>query len=520
MPFDVNDFFASLPREIDAEELKALVPADMWDEDAEKAAVLALRRSGKFDEDAYLDRYPDVRESDMDTIEHYIKYGGKEKRCFNIKCNKKIKYGIPKISVIIPIYNKSKYLRECLDSVLNQTLYEIEVICINDGSADNSFDILKEYAKKDFRILIFDQKNIGAAATRTRGMARATGEYISLIDADDFISCDFYELLYSKAKKDNADIVRGLYRISYGDYSCPTALNNIILEKNKKSEKLGVNDHSVVVCNAIYRTSFLRNNNIDYYDDIKSVHDVPFTARVTYFSKKTVPALGIYYYRQNVDGQLTVFTIDRFINTLKSNKITIDFINSVEYNCVDDYIVAFKRCLLRYHNLFIRSLREPFFSDNIKYELFIIMVDAYNKCRYHDMLTSNKHNEAFYVSLEENDYYKYQNKISSSNNLILDDVIISLTSYPKRINTVCKTIYSLLNQDVKASKIYLYLTHQEFPRKEIELPENLLELIPKGLIIKWTDNIGSYTKLIPALTEFPEKIIVTVDDDMVYNKKC
>ena len=92
-----------------------------------------------------------------------------------------------KISVIIPIYNTAQYLRQCLDSVIHQSLKDIEIICVDDGSTDNSLQILQEYAKKDKRIIILQQENQGAGVARNYGMKVATAEYLSFLDSDDFL---------------------------------------------------------------------------------------------------------------------------------------------------------------------------------------------------------------------------------------------------------------------------------------------------------------------------------------------
>lgn len=112
-----------------------------------------------------------------------------------------------KVSVILPIYNSEKFLRQTLDSILNQTLKEIEVLCVNDGSTDSSLDILEEYAKKDERIIVINQENGGAGKARNTGLAKAQGEYLSFLDADDFFEADMLEKAYNKAIEGNADIV-------------------------------------------------------------------------------------------------------------------------------------------------------------------------------------------------------------------------------------------------------------------------------------------------------------------------
>lgn len=112
-----------------------------------------------------------------------------------------------KVSVIVPVYNAEKYLRQCMDSIVNQTLREIEILCVNDGSTDGSLDILKEYAKADGRVNIISQKNAGAGAARNTGLAQAKGEYLSFLDADDFFEPDMLEKAYAKAKEGKADLV-------------------------------------------------------------------------------------------------------------------------------------------------------------------------------------------------------------------------------------------------------------------------------------------------------------------------
>ena len=114
-----------------------------------------------------------------------------------------------KVSVIIPVYNVEPYLEKCLDSLINQTLKDIEIICINDCSTDNSLNILEQFKNKDERIKLINLKeNKGAAAARNEGLKIAKGEYLGFVDPDDYVDLNFYEELYKKAKQDDADIVK------------------------------------------------------------------------------------------------------------------------------------------------------------------------------------------------------------------------------------------------------------------------------------------------------------------------
>lgn len=113
----------------------------------------------------------------------------------------------PIVSVIMPVYNGREYLRQCLDSVINQTQREIEIICVDDGSSDGSLDILKEYAAKDSRITVLQQPNSGAGAARNNGLKKAKGRYLSFLDSDDFFEPDMLEKAVAQIQKDKADFV-------------------------------------------------------------------------------------------------------------------------------------------------------------------------------------------------------------------------------------------------------------------------------------------------------------------------
>ena len=118
---------------------------------------------------------------------------------FGLKRGKKM----PKVSIVIPVYNVEEYLRRCLDSVVNQTLRDIEIICINDGSTDNSSHILAEYQSKENRLRVISQKNGGQSKARNAGLEVATGEYIYFLDSDDYIKTYALEKLYTIAKTNN-----------------------------------------------------------------------------------------------------------------------------------------------------------------------------------------------------------------------------------------------------------------------------------------------------------------------------
>ena len=141
-------------------------------------------------------------------------------------------HNIPKISIIVPVYNVEPYLRQCLNSLVNQTLKDIEIICVNDGSPDDCLSILHEHAEKDNRIAVINQKNTGLSGARNSGLKVASGEYVMFVDSDDWVDVRICEELYNAALRENADY--------YADFSQTGAKDMLDKAKEflKKTEKI------------------------------------------------------------------------------------------------------------------------------------------------------------------------------------------------------------------------------------------------------------------------------------------
>lgn len=239
---------------------------------------------------------------------------------------------MPKVSIIIPVFNVECYLQECLDSVVNQTLKDIEIICIDDGSTDSSLKILQKYKKQDNRIILLTQENKGAHLARTTALKIAKGEYIGFIDSDDWIDLDFFETLYNKAIEENADIVRTKIKIIEDNVEKDNMYNKIIERHINENSVLEKTEHWNVIWNSIYKLEFLRQNKIDYFDsDLPMCHDMPFTCRADLLAKKIMPVSDVYYYyRKNRQGQLIEPTVERIFCGLRSQLICTEFINSTK----------------------------------------------------------------------------------------------------------------------------------------------------------------------------------------------
>ena len=186
------------------------------------------------------------------------------------------------ISIIVPIYNASKYLKKCLGSLVNQTKKELEFILINDGSTDDSESIIKSY--NDSRIKYFKRSNHGIGKTRNFGINKSTGKYIMFLDSDDYLEENACELLYEKIEKDKLDlVVCDFYNVIKETKVCEkNAIFKNTALKDKPDLLLNIN---LAPWNKIYRSDLIKNNNIKFIEDLK-YEDAPFVALSLLKSKK------------------------------------------------------------------------------------------------------------------------------------------------------------------------------------------------------------------------------------------
>ena len=196
------------------------------------------------------------------------------------------------ISIVVPVYNAEPYLRKCLDSVINQTLKNVEIILVDDGSTDNSANICKKYAEKDERIIYFYKENEGLAAARQDGIERARGEYVGFVDSDDWLELNMYERMYSVAKENDADIVfcNCYFDDSKKDsiYLPPGVYYRDKIEQEILTRTLaGISEkggNSVIRwsnCLRIYKTELIRNNNIKFVRCFRRSQDLQLTFETT-----------------------------------------------------------------------------------------------------------------------------------------------------------------------------------------------------------------------------------------------
>ncbi|MBQ8868899.1 MAG: glycosyltransferase [Oscillospiraceae bacterium] len=213
------------------------------------------------------------------------------------------------ISVIIPIYNAEKYLKKCIESVLSQTLKEIEIILVDDGSTDGSGAILDEYAEKYDNIKVIHQENAGPAIARNVGIANARGEYIGFVDSDDYIAPDMYEQLYTTAIKHNVDIVTGDFVTvkngrNLNRQGVKLEANKLYGEKEIRELVLYANENRLLwfAVKSIYKSELVKNNNI-HFSELKIGEETPFVLECLLCAKSMYYIdEPFYFYEQSPDS--------------------------------------------------------------------------------------------------------------------------------------------------------------------------------------------------------------------------
>ena len=290
-----------------------------------------------------------------------------------------------RVSIIVPVYNVEEYIIQCLDSVVNQTLKEIEIICVNDGSTDGSLQILEKYAAKDERIKIVTKKNAGLGAARNTGLKLANGEYVGFVDSDDWIELDTYEKLYNNAVSNNSDIVLFETKIYneveydyYGGYDIKDGnidFNHFTFNFKDKSSPLikpVLVNRTVSACLKLYKTEFLRQyDNIIFPENIY-FEDVTFhmltllkANRISYCDDR------LYIYRKSNDHSTCSISLrskklwDIFPVMEEAEKILIEnnVMDLFRYEFITFTILQFSRRL----DTCSDSIKNRFLDDIKKY---------------------------------------------------------------------------------------------------------------------------------------------------------
>ncbi|MDO5824425.1 glycosyltransferase family 2 protein [Methanobrevibacter sp.] len=352
-----------------------------------------------------------------------------------------------KVSVIIPVYNGEEYLEECLDSIINQTLKDIEIICINDGSTDSSLEILSEYNRKDPRFTIFSQENKGQGAARNKGLDLSQGEFIYFMDADDILKPGALEALYNNAADKSLDVVM-FKMINYDDES-----NEYFKSPNYDLKKLSKFKNGVVFnhedmgnlifstarspVNKFYSHEFIRDNSIKFPEGV-IFEDNIFFWKVILSAKRMYIYPEYLYIRRRHSNSTTTLGNYKYMDIIEITDLTWDVFKECNrfeqykhklYNSkVSECFLWFSKTEEEYKSEFFNKIKEHFlyFKNNKIYNEFFNSLTYKNKVNF-ESFTSSTSYDNFNLN-----YIKVQNKYLIEENNSLNREIKDLEKENKK----------------------------------------------------------------------------------------
>lgn len=248
-----------------------------------------------------------------------------------------------KVSVIVPVYNVEKYLRQCLDSLISQTLKDIEIIIVNDGTKDNSQGIIDEYVKRYSNVKAYIKENGGLGSARNYGIKKASGEYLAFIDSDDYVKEDMIEQLYNAAKKEDADYLICDYIVTYDDHKEVDKINKGIRTLNNNYKKDGILS-PLYAWNKFVKKDLIVNNDLNFSEGLW-YEDLPVTTILFALANKTFYLnKPLYYYRQRSGSIMNskynekMFDIFVAMNKVYEGFVSRELLN--EYHDEIEYLFA------------------------------------------------------------------------------------------------------------------------------------------------------------------------------------
>ena len=246
------------------------------------------------------------------------------------------------LSIIVPVYNVEKYITACLKSLTKQTFKNIEIICINDGSTDNSLEKLKKFSKQDSRIIVIDQPNKGVSASRNKGLLISKGEFIAFVDSDDFLDLNAYEKCMESFKKNNSDIVVYEYQL-YPYQKRHLKLENHFYVNDSFSAIQNYNINNAL-WNKVFRKSVIIKNNITFKEDMIYGEDDLFRLMTFTKAERIATITGVsYHYRRYRKGNTeeNLSNEKKLINDIKRSNYLIDYFIENKYFDYYDYLLNF-----------------------------------------------------------------------------------------------------------------------------------------------------------------------------------
>lgn len=316
---------------------------------------------------------------------------------------------MPKVSIVIPVYNVEEYLRECLDSVVNQTLRDIEIICINDGSNDNSGAILDEYALIDERIAVIHKENGGYGKALNIGIDKACGEYVGIIEPDDYVEATMMEQLYYTAIANQVEIVKSDYVMFFGEekgrifeYCKLVSANELYDKVISPSFENGVIRGRLANWTGIYKKDFLLRHHIKHNETPgASFQDTGFWFQcMSYATRMVIIPKAFYFYRRDnpnssVLNKEKVYCIcdecDFIYNIIKRNEKTFQQLLPLYIYCKSDkYMWNYNRISEEYKLDFLKRMKNEFLKLEEDGELNLVFLNENERKKLRNIMDNPK----------------------------------------------------------------------------------------------------------------------------------
>jgi glycosyltransferase involved in cell wall biosynthesis len=308
-----------------------------------------------------------------------------------------------KVSIIVPVYNTEKHLKECLDSIINQTLKEIEIFIINDGSTDHSKEIILDYVRQDSRVTFIDSKNEGVSAARNKGIEKSSGRYIGFVDADDYIAPGMYQRLFEIAEENKNSIV--ICNATHVDEKAGfrkrlQLANETFLIRDKASLILDFLSfkYDSANWNKLYDSNIIKRYNLRFDSPLAIWEDLLFNLKfIVYADKMTTLSEALYYYRVHDTSVIANSKL------LLSEQYNLFYENYISFCNKNSFLIAKETfvkergesCIL---NLFVllklrMSMKNKFFilSNQFGNELKVLNPEIYKESKAFKRMNSNSY---------------------------------------------------------------------------------------------------------------------------------
>lgn len=428
----------------------------------------------------------------------------------------------PMVSVVMPLFNVERYLPAALDGLLFQTYENIEILCVDDGSTDGTLSILRQYRQEDKRVHILRQSNRGAGAARNKGLRYVRGQYVLFLDGDDIFHADLVEKTLAQAQATEADIVAFNFTQSdaQGNYVHRVGIHTEWLSRAcEVFNYLDCPERIMTVVNPtpwnkLFRTAFLRERGLAF-EEITSSNDITLSAvsvaaaeRVAYLEDELL------HYNRGLPGSITVGKHKKLYNVITAVTSAVrqaealpyaeELTEAILYFTIDNLLFALKNNILDYH-------------DELAHRYYDFVHEYFNRPLF-DTVTEEMlgYHTVLYDRFRIVRRLPYERFIAAWDR----ERILSVTSYPARIQVVADSLLSLTKQTMSVDRIILWLAEEQFPQREQELPPSLLELLSSGkVLLRWCpEDLAPHKKYFYAMQAYPEAVIITADDDIVYPK--